>query len=183
MKIFDIVEYRESMIKNGVLFCYNGYITDDIMMSIGSAINAKLLEINAVKSKARSVFSIFIEQMQNIIRYSAEMSTVSVDDKLIDIRYGMLIVSKEDDKFCITCGNVISNDNVDIFNKWLKRIKSSSMEEIKVMYNQLLNNISDDNAGSGVGFLDIAQRTNNNFDFIFTPIDDNLSYFIIKACV
>ena len=55
----------------GVIFAYSGYVTERVLSGVGEALKQKLTIDDDTKT-LRSVFAVFVEQMQNIIRYSAE---------------------------------------------------------------------------------------------------------------
>ena len=59
----------------------------------------------------RSVFAVFVEQMQNVIRYSAEESSGAAAGPdpacLKESRYGVLTIGKEGDDYVVPTGNLI----------------------------------------------------------------------------
>ena len=58
--------------RQGVIFAYSGYVTEPVLSGVGEALKQKLTIDDADTKTLRSVFAVFVEQMQNIIRYSAE---------------------------------------------------------------------------------------------------------------
>ena len=65
---------RRCCISQGIIFAYSGYVTEPVLSGVGEALKQKLTIDDADTKTLRSVFAVFVEQMQNIIRYSAEKS-------------------------------------------------------------------------------------------------------------
>jgi len=65
-------DFRNSLRSRGIIFSYSGYVTEPVLKGIGEALKQKLVLDEADTKTMRNVFAIFVEQMQNIIRYSAE---------------------------------------------------------------------------------------------------------------
>ena len=68
----ELYEFRNVIQAQGIIFCYSGYITEPVLTGIGEALKQKLYLEEADKTTMRNIFAIFVEQMQNVIRYSAE---------------------------------------------------------------------------------------------------------------
>jgi len=72
----DLLQLRNDLYKWGVLFCYSGYLTEAVLESIGTAMRLKLENDTSDRKLARTLFSVFVEQVQNVVRYSAEVEAV-----------------------------------------------------------------------------------------------------------
>jgi Family of unknown function (DUF6272) len=68
----QLMDMRAMLHKHGVIFAYSGYVTEPVLSGVGEALKQKLTIDDADTKTLRSVFAVFVEQMQNIIRYSAE---------------------------------------------------------------------------------------------------------------
>jgi hypothetical protein len=66
------MDTRAMLHRHGVIFAYSGYVTEPVLSGVGEALKQKLTIDDADTKTLRSVFAVFVEQMQNIIRYSAE---------------------------------------------------------------------------------------------------------------
>lgn len=177
----DMYQFRNYLRETGIIFCYSGYMTEDILVGIGDAIKKKLRMDDEDKNTARAVFSIFVEQVQNVIRYSAEKET---RDNKTELRYGVLTVGRKDDRVFVTCGNVIKNEDMERLKDNLTRIQAMDMAELKKLWKDTLRGDSPDGSkGAGVGFIDIARRARQGFEFDFSEVENNLSFFTLKAYI
>ena len=73
----DLFDLRATLQRQGIIFAFSGYMTEAVLSGVGEAIKQKLTIDDADTKTLRSVFAVFVEQMQNIIRYSAELAAQS----------------------------------------------------------------------------------------------------------
>ena len=76
-----------------IMFCYSGYVTERILSAIGETIKKKLALEETELGKIKKVFSIFVEGVQNVIRYSAE-SLGPEDQEDSEVRYGLVTIEQ-----------------------------------------------------------------------------------------
>ena len=180
----QMLDFRKSLHNEGIVFCYSGYMTEDVLMSVGSVIKQKLAANSVDKKIARGVFSVFVEQVQNVIRYSIEGSTGGQEGEDIELRYGLLMVGLKEDNYFVSCGNLVNKESVDSLREGLNHIQQLDKEGLKLLYKEILRgNEPEGSKGAGVGFIDIAKRATNGIEFDFIEFDDQFSYFTLKAYI
>jgi len=180
----EMYEFRDALSKKGIIFCYSGYMTEEVLSGIGQAIRTKLEIEKTDKKVARSIFSLFVEQVQNVIRYSAEKEELSSSEAATELRYGVLTLGREEDRFFVACSNLIEDQDVKRLDQNLKHIQQLDAEGLKKLYKDTLRGETPKGSkGAGVGFIDIARRAQKGFEFDFAPVDSSHSYFSIKAYV
>jgi len=173
---------QTALAKQQIIFCYAGYITEDVLLSVGSAIKKKLALVQADKHATRTVFAIFIEEAQNVVRYSKAVLSGGDGDENDALRHGFIAVGKNDGKYFVCCGNPVRNDDVARLDQNLTHIQSLNAEELKALYKESLRKDPPEGSkGAGVGFIDIARRASGGFDFSFEDYDDTHAYFYIRA--
>ncbi|CAK0764431.1 conserved hypothetical protein [uncultured Gammaproteobacteria bacterium] len=178
----DMMQFREKLTSEGVLFGYCGYITEEVLASIGDAVRDKLALENTEQQVARGLFSIFVEQVQNVIRYSVEKQEGALDERTVDLRHGVLAVGKKDGGYYVSCGNAISNGDVSRLRDGLAHIKSLDRKELKALHKEVLKGKTPEGSkGAGVGFIDIARLATRGFEFDFLEMNEEHSYFVLKA--
>lgn len=184
MRANELLPFRKSLTDQGILLCYNGYITEDVLMGIGATIKHKMAAAQTDQKVAKGLFSLFVEQMQNVIRYSAEKESNNQDGTGVVLRYGLLVVGTEADHYFVACGNMIDNQDVDTLRTNLTHIKSLDQEGLKALFRKTLKGETPAGSlGAGVGFIDIARRATHGFEFDFSSVDASHSYFSIKAYI
>ena len=180
----EMFDFRKVLVEKGIIFCYSGYMTEEVLTSIGKAVRLKLELEAADKKTARNVFSVFVEQVQNVIRYSAEKEDVAKAETEQELRYGVLTVGKSSDSYFICCSNVIKGADVSRLQSSLSEIKSLDADGLKRLYKETLKGETPEGSkGAGVGFIDIARKASKGFEFDFVPMDEQRSYFSLKAFI
>ena len=180
----SMYEFRHILHERGVIFCYSGYVTEPVVTGIGEALKRKL-ELEDTDTKTmRSVFAIFVEQMQNIVRYSAEREGQGPEDPKTEIRYGVLSIGLENDKLFVACGNKIHRQDVERLNSRLAELRTADRDSLKDLYKKKLREPTEETSkGAGLGFIEIARRASEIIDFDFMDLDDNYAFFCLKAYV
>lgn len=177
----DMYQFRNYLRETGIIFCYSGYMTEDILVGIGNAIKQKMSMDDEDSKTARAVFAIFVEQVQNVIRYSAETET---KDDSTELRYGVLTVGREENKVFVTCGNIVRNADRDRLQDNLSSIQKMDKAELKQLWkNTLRGETPEGSKGAGVGFIDIARQSRQGFEFDFSEVDADSSFFTLKAYI
>ncbi len=89
----DLFDFRAVLLEKGIIFAYSGYVTETVLNGVGEALKQKLAIQDADTKTVRSVFAIFVEQMQNMIRYSAEkVPPDTAPETPVELRYGVLTI-------------------------------------------------------------------------------------------
>jgi Family of unknown function (DUF6272) len=180
-ELFDI---RSIMRRQGINFAYSGYLTEAVLTGVGDAIKQKLALDDANTKTLRSVFSVFVEAMQNMIRYSAERVPNGVDEPPGEMRYGVLTIGREDDDYVVHAGNLIARSDVERLRERLRQIRDMNKEELRASYKERLRVGPDEGSkGAGLGLMEIARRASKPIEFDFTDVDDEHAFFILKASV
>jgi Family of unknown function (DUF6272) len=185
----QLMDTRATLHQHGVIFAYSGYVTEPVLSGVGEALKQKLTIDDADTKTLRSVFAIFVEQMQNIIRYSAEKARpspppISAGNALMEISYGILTIGKEGDEYVVCAGNLVARSDVERLRARLNRIKDMNKEELKALYKEQLR--AEPEAGSkgaGLGFMEIARRATKPIEFDFADVDSTYAFFALKASI
>lgn len=188
MRASKLYELQSQLHMQGITFAYCGYITENILTGVGQALKCKLKSEDADTRTTRSVFAVFVEQMQNMIYYSAEHTFSDYTNYLPcardDPRYGILTIGQIGDDYVVHSGNLIDTADVPDMRARLTELQKKTPEELKVEYMSQLRSSQDTfERGSGVGFIEIARRTSKPIEFEFTDVDDVHSFFAIKATI
>ena len=73
----SMYDFRHRLHDQGIILCYSGYVTESVLMGIGGALKNKLVLEAADTTTMRSVFAIFVEQMQNIRSNRTKVQIIS----------------------------------------------------------------------------------------------------------
>jgi hypothetical protein len=175
-----VYELYEKMKKNRVNLAYEGEITHQITKAFTSLTETNLAREEDDNSVQKKVFHVMVECLQNVSKH-ADRTTDMATSK--DGR-GLFLVSKGDEEYNVTTGNVIKNSKVETLRKMLENINSMDKEGLKAIYKQQIKEgrLSEKD-GAGLGFIDIARKTGRKLIFEFLPIDEENSFFVLISTI
>lgn len=183
MKMDDLCKLKVLSERNGIMFFYQGYFSQKILLGIGDALKAKMSKDDIEQTKAKKIFGIFVEQVQNIIRYSTDRIERG-DEQDSEISNGLLLVGKEGDRIFTICGNMIRKSDIERLTENLESIRFMDKEELKKLYKEKIKYDSDEHSkGAGIGFIEIARKSSEPFEYGFKDIEGCESFFFLKAFV
>ncbi|CUH77585.1 hypothetical protein TRM7557_01447 [Tritonibacter multivorans] len=177
----ELYQLRSYLRDRGILFAYSGYVTETVLSGVGEALRQKLaLEATDTKT-VRSVFAIFVEQMQNIIRYSAETEHKDAGNAR-ELRYGVLTVAQTGERYAVHAGNVIHRADQPRLETRLAALVAMDRDALKSAYKtQLKAGPEPDSKGASVGLIEIARRASAPLGYGFTAVDEDHVFFAIEA--
>ncbi len=181
MSLYNL--YKELKLQN-MIFCYSGPIAQSSIEGVGCTLR-KNLEAEEIDNAATlSVFSIFVEQVQNILNYSAEKLGGSGDSD-DELRVGTIVIGREDNgDFYIYCGNRIKKADISNLARRLEEIKFLSRDELKSLYKERRRMESGSGSkGGGLGLIEMARKSGKPLEYSFVDIDEQFSFFSIKVVV
>jgi len=181
--IDDLYDFRENMIREGIFFCFNGPVSQNILAEIGSALEQRMKLENMNRTTMLRVFSMMMEMAQNIMRYSVEESDSGVSDPP-DTRMGSIIIGHEDNAYFVLCGNMVYNTEVQKLKDKLERIRGMDRQQLRRYHKeQIRKRLEKGSQGAGLGFIGMAKKASRPIEFNFRKIDAEKSYFSLKTLI
>lgn len=179
--LIDSNNFMKTFEKRGTFFSFCGPMTQDLMGEMGSIIKTEMQKRKASLSVICKVFSMLVEQTQNIIHYSEEI----IDDHkpgTSPLPAGVISVGYTDDRYYVIGGNMVKNIQIERIKKKLNRVNSMNKDELKSYYReQRKKSPEQESKGAGLGFIEIARKASAPIYFEFIPIDQTYSYFSLKS--
>lgn len=111
MKVNELFSYREEITRNRIFLTFNGVLLHSFVVKFGEMLKAEMSVFNVDRTLEMKIFSVVIEQAQNMISHSAErMPVPCMNNEMMGV--GTILVGKEDGSYFVICGNLIRNENV-----------------------------------------------------------------------
>lgn len=180
-----VYELYEKMKKNKVNLAYEGEITHQITKAFTSLTENNMAKEEDDNSVQKKVFHVMVECLQNISKH-ADRPEEENKSKDKDGR-GLFLVSKCEEEYNVTTGNVIKNDKIPFLREMLDGINSLDREGLKNKYKQQIKSRPPgeltEAGGAGLGFIDIARKTGRKLIFDFLPLDEENSFFILISTI
>lgn len=181
MTLNDFRTLKDMIEAKNVIFCYNGYLSQEIIVAVSSMIKGKLSSDETKIGISQKVLYMFVEQAQNITRYSPDQ--IQNPDQA-SMSYGSVAIGTEDDKFYIMCSNRIEKAKVAALKEKLDVISSMSPDELKALYKEKMRSEPEEGSkGASVGFIEMARKSSEPIEFDFLEDDETYDTFTLKVVI
>ncbi|MDH4129190.1 MAG: SiaB family protein kinase [Spirochaetota bacterium] len=178
----QLYEFMQQLNNLKILFCYAGPISQGIVEELGRNIKDQL-KSESTPNLTQKVFSVYVEQIQNILNYSTQKQSQNEDS---EFKSGITIIGRSNsDQYFVMAGNLVDANQKQILIQLLNKLKTMTKEELKDYFlekrkkDKLLN----EKQGAGLGLIDIARKASEPLECHFKDIDSNYSFFSIKAII
>lgn len=161
------------MTENSVILFYEGVFDQEIVKSVISMTEKKLIDDNIEEQLRKKVFNILVEGLQNICKHQLKNDETTNNP--------FLIISKHRDHFNIITGNPVPNCNLSLISSRIEFVNSLDKEQLKEHYKKArLGSVISAVGGAGLGFIDMARKSGNKLEYRFYPINGENSFFVLN---
>ena len=207
MELDRFFNVSQSLLRDKFVLGYSGHVSEDILQEVGNKLRERLENHACNSAQFRNVFSIFVELMQNIIRYGVDGPKIGpkfepdfdpIPDPKGDRRdgknplfedvppFGIIMVSESDGMMSVIAGNYIATDEGEthMLADKVAMLQSKTPQDLREMYRAQLRNTPDKKSkGASLGLIEIARKSTLPIACEMTPMPDGLTFFMIKATV
>lgn len=164
--------------KNDIIFSFSGSISYNILSAISLSVKNELNSMDGSNKEIYNVYYVFIELVQNIMNYSYRRD----EESKSGTGTCFVIHHKNSKKFKVCAGNVISSEQARKIKTKLDKINSLNKEELKEFYKiSRREGTNTHEKGGGLGFIEIARKSNEKLEYRITKIDNEIYYFEITV--
>lgn len=184
LDVKDFLEFAYSFYKtmkeHEITLVYEGEITHQITKAFTSLTEQRLERLEESSSTQKKVFHVMVECLQNVSKHSDYMD----DEEMSSDGKGIFMLSRSEEEYLITTGNVLFKSKVQPIIGILEKINSLDKDGLKSLYKQQIKEGRLSNkGGAGLGFIDIAKKTGNKLHFNFLSINDDYSFFVLTSTI
>ena len=173
-----VSQLERLMAENNVYLIWSGHISPDVGKEVLSFTETKLVEEDIESNLRKRVFSILVEILENVAKYSPGVAP--------EKQFGMpvAIIKMEDKVYSLTTGNLILNTKVDHLKEKLDTINKYDKVGLKELFRKSLSgqSISTDSTGN-MGLIDMARKSGSKLVYKFEKINDLYSYYTLTVKV
>ncbi len=175
----NLYSLKRELDKNGIFLTYDGPVNQNLIIELIDLIKAKLEPI-APTSTVIKIVTIFIEQTQNIIKYSIEHNS-EIDS---DTGSGICVIGKQKEHYFIMCGNLIEKTSKSALKKQLDKLIVMNKDELaKLFKKQKKKTMTPESKGAGLGLIDMACKSRKPLDYVIEDVDNNHCFFSITVYI
>ena len=153
-------DFHKLLEQRRTFFCYSGLLSEDVLSTFSGIVREQMSEIEDDTEITKRVFGIFVEQAQNVIRYSK--------DRIAEGGTGTVAISQAEDGFLIEAINPMDHENAEGLRKNRDELKAMDSKELRKAYKQRLREGPPEGSkGAGLGFIEMARKADRfEFDFV-----------------
>lgn len=178
------------LLNDEFVLSYSGYVSEDILQAVGETLRERLTDHIDDRNQIRNIFSIFVELMQNVIRYGVDgpqpEATGALDNQPQSEKpsFGIVLIAQSDGHMSVMAGNYVSESEAEILSQRIEALANCSAEELRQLYREKLREPAEESSkGASLGLIEIARRASLPISFEVVPSVDNFKLFMIKAMV
>jgi hypothetical protein len=178
--VLDMNEYAKMINKLNINIIYSGPMWEDGIKGLAEMVKVHLDHDNLSGSAAKAIFSVFVEQVTNMLMYSAEKQSYSrPDNEPVDVPVGILVLGHKDNVFFIQTRNAVKNENMELIKNRIEHLNTLDKKQLRQYYKEKLRSDDDnpESKGAGLGLIEIARRATKPIGYMFEPCNKSLSYF------
>jgi hypothetical protein len=173
-----VARLERIMAENNIYFLWSGHISQDVGKEVISFTETKLSEDDIESNQKRRVFSILVEIIENVAKYSPGAEN--------EEKFGMPIamIRVENKTYTITTGNLILNENVAHLKENLDMINRYDKAGLKELFRKSLSDQTPNTESTGnMGLIDMAKKSGSRLKYDFERINDLYSYYTLKVTI
>ena len=183
---FNFSQYSQMLDDNNISVLYSGPIWASGIEGLAEMMQHRLNYNDASFKSSQCVFSVFVEQMNNMLMYSAEKECYEhPSGKKSEASKGIFILGIHDNSYFIQTRNMIANSGIEALKQRIDFINAMDKKELRQHYKERvkIDNNNPESKGAGLGLIEIARRSSSKIEYTFTPYNDDLSYFSLYVTI
>lgn len=178
--IVDMLEYYNMIKKFNIDIIYSGPLWADGIEGIGGTLRKRMEFDELPMSASQAVFSVFVEQMNNMLMYSEEKQSFEIPNhESTDTSKGVFILGVDEGSYFVQSGNVMKNENVTLIKERIDHLNTLDKPGLRKYYKEMMRQENDnpESKGAGIGLIEIARRACSKIEYSFTPLENGQSFF------
>jgi hypothetical protein len=163
---------------SSILLTYRGAITFEVVDALLSIALHRLELIEQNVTVRKKVYSILMECAQNLcLHVDVYTGASSIDTSSV-----YLNVESDDNCYYITSANFVQNLKLNTLTDLLQDIEGrKTIDDLRKLYNEIITNKHySSKGGGGLGFIDMAIKSNGGLTYSFDKINDDYSFFTLN---
>ncbi len=172
----DLYDLREIFDRQKIMVCFNGPINAALIEEIGRALRDYLNHQQETPSAVSDIFSVYIEMTQNIRRYADQ------HPELTGASNAAIVVSREDDHYVISAGNVVTRDDGIALRTRVEGLTGLDRAALKALFKTQLRQPREGlNGSAGLGLIDMARKATLPLSATVREIDAQRSFLSLRV--
>ncbi|MBP2300568.1 SiaB family protein kinase [Azospirillum picis] len=179
MKGNELFNLQELLSRQKLLICFSGPFSHSVIEELGKAVRNHLENERIEKSAIMDVFSVYVEQAQNVRNYAASREA---QGRPIPANSGIVVIGKDEDHYVVSSGNLVERDDAEGLEAMLEKLRGLDKAGLKAAYKEQSRKPRDAAAnGAGLGLIDMARKASRPLDYSLREVDDTYFFFSLEV--
>ena len=164
------LELYKNIYDPNILLLHKGDISFDLISIVIETLENNVEDVEDDRKIKKKFNHLVTESFQNL-GHHANKDGIPKNSEV-------MMVTREEDHYSITTGNLMQNESVEELKKTLEDINSKDSDELRALYKEVLSNEKySDKGTAGLGFIDMARKAGQKLNFEFYQMDEEFTYF------
>ena len=184
--MIDMMEHHRMLRDYNINVVYSGPLWAEGIAWVAGTLRKRMEFEELPLETSQEVFSVFVEQVNNMLMYSAEKEQFEAPgEQQTEAPKGTFILGTNGKSHFIQTGNLVRNDAVDLIKNKIDHLNTLDKQELRKYYKKQMRSDSVDNGskGAGLGLIEIARRISSKIEYAFTPYDEDFTFFAMYVTI
>ena len=161
---------------------HNSDINQEVILKILNDLETKMDSFGESLKITRKAFNIITEGLQNIVRYGDKMPDKTTAP--------IFIYDRQEAKYLLVFGNLLHVSKTHKLTARLEELNAQDSYGLQEMYKQVIKNNKNrgedsekDRNSAGLGFLEMARKSENKFIYKLFPYSPEYQYFAVVVTI
>ncbi len=179
MEMIDLYDMRESYERDGIMICFAGPFYRSIIEELGNALRSYLEVERLTKTSLMDVFSVFVEQTQNVRNYIGR----AAGDTESDYNNAIIIVGRTGDRHVVASGNVVRRRDITGAVEMIEHLRGLDKSGLKALFMERMRAPRAAGGSAGLGLIDMARKASQPLQYSVRDIGDDRCFFSLRVVV
>ncbi len=181
----SLTDLKSKLVEHGILLTFSGPFSQEIIEVLGEAIQKHIMSDDNIKSNTLNVFSVFIEQTQNIRNY---LGSKRFENELPGfLNSGMVTIGKAGDRYFVASGNMSKKEDARALADKIKELNGMDKGQLKAAYKSQLKKsrivVDGEPCGAGLGLLEVARKASAPIECSIVSKNERYDYITINVYI
>lgn len=165
----------------GMLICFAGPFSHSIIEELGHAVKRYLEREDLTPASLMDVFSVFIEQTQNVRSYAEAKAAEGNTDR--DFNSGIVVIARRKAGYTVSSGNVVERKDIQPVIDKLHQLGQLDKPGLKARYKEQMRRERSPGRSSGLGLIDMSRKASEPLEYTLVAIDDRYCFFSLTVTI
>lgn len=178
--VLDMLEYYNMLRDNHLNIIYSGPLWSEGIEGIAGTLKKRLEFDELPLPASQAVFSVFVEQVNNMLMYSAEKERFEeCGGGMADVSKGIFILGTHGKTYFLQSGNTMRSDRTESIKDRIDYLNTLDKKQLRKFYKEQIKkeNENTESRGAGLGLIEIARRASSKIEYKFTPLEQGMTFF------